>query len=82
MTAASLDLGFVVEQYRRFLPDLRRVREEQRRRYAERSDPNLERVRAYRALSTALRALRRLRLQHARCRRTWRPAAGRSRWAT
>jgi predicted O-methyltransferase YrrM len=57
VTAAPLDLEFVLEQYRRFLPDLRRTREAQRRRYAERGDPKLERFGAYRALSGALRAL-------------------------
>jgi len=57
VTAAPLDLDFVLEQYRRFLPDLRRVREEQRRRYAERGDPKLERFGAVRALSAVLRAL-------------------------
>ena len=57
MPAAALDLAFVLEQYRHFLPDLRRVREEQRGRYAERGDPKLERFGAVRPLSAALRAL-------------------------
>lgn len=57
MTDALLDIAFITEQYRRFLPDLRRVREEQRRRHAERGDPKLERFGMYRVLSAALRAL-------------------------
>ncbi len=57
MTDTPLDVAFVSELYRRFLPELRRVRDEQRRRYAERGDAKLERFTAYHVLSVALRVL-------------------------
>jgi len=57
VTGAPLEDAFIADLYRRFLPDLQRVRDEQRRRYAERGDPKLERLAAYRALAAALRAL-------------------------
>jgi predicted O-methyltransferase YrrM len=57
VTGAPLDVAFLAELYRRFVPDLRRVRDEQRRRYDERGDAKLERFGAYRALSAALRTL-------------------------
>ena len=57
MPDAALEVALVAELYRRFLPDLRAVRDEQRRRYAERGDVKLERHAAYRALRAALGAL-------------------------
>jgi len=53
----ALSPEFVADLYRRFAPDLARVREEQRRRYAVRGDVKAERYRAYRALSSVLGAL-------------------------
>jgi predicted O-methyltransferase YrrM len=57
VTGTPLDVAFVAGLYRRFLPDVRRVRDEQRRRYNERGDVKLERFGVYRALSAALRTL-------------------------
>lgn len=57
MTGTPLDVAFVSALYRRFLPELRRVRDEQQLRYAERGDAKLERFAAYRVLRVALRAL-------------------------
>jgi predicted O-methyltransferase YrrM len=57
VTGTPIDVAFIAELYRRFLPDLRRVRDEQRRRYGDRGDVKLERFGAYRALSAALRSI-------------------------